>query len=108
MRANPSLRFQFTLALALGMTRARLITEITGEELAHWIAFYEVNPFGLDRGDLQAGIIASTIANVNSKKTFQPKDFMPDFDRKPKRQTMDQMQRNCMKYTGLAKAAERK
>ncbi len=90
------------------MTRARLITEITGEELAHWVAFYEVNPFGLDRGDLQAGIIASTIANVNSKKTYKAEDFMADFDRKPKTQTMDQMQRNCLKYVGLAKAAERK
>lgn len=108
MRANASLRFQYQLALALGMTRARLITEITGEELAYWIAFYLVNPFGPERGDLQAGIIASTFANANSKKTFTPDDFMPDFDRKPKQQTMEQMQRNCLKYVGLAKAAERK
>lgn len=86
------------------MTRRRLINEITGEELAYWIAFYEVNPFGPERGDLQAGIIASTIANVNSKKTYKANDFMPDFDRKPKQQTMEDMQLQCMKAAGLFKA----
>ena len=44
------------------------------------MAFYNLDPFGDVRGDLQAGIVASTIANANSGKgsrTFQPVDFMP-------------------------------
>ena len=38
-----------------------------------------MEPFGPERQDLHAGIIASTIANANSKKRFKPKDFMPKF-----------------------------
>ena len=56
-------------------------------EYAEWQAKYEIDPWGEDRADLRAGIIASTIANVNresKRKAFVPRDFMPDFDSKPK------------------------
>lgn len=39
-----------------------------------------MSPFGDERADLQAGIIASTIANVNRGRNttaFKPEDFMP-------------------------------
>lgn len=38
-----------------------------------------IEPFGGRRGDLQAGIIASTLANVmgSGKKTYAASDFMP-------------------------------
>jgi len=48
--------------------------------LSEWMCFYCLEPFGDVRGDLQAGIVAATIANANSgkgSKTFQPADFMP-------------------------------
>ena len=44
------------------------------------MAYYSLDPFGEVRGDLQAGIVASTIANVNKGKNgraFTPDDFMP-------------------------------
>lgn len=47
-----------------------------------WTAFLNMEPQGGARGDLQAGIIASTIANVNRRKYTPPykaKDFMPKF-----------------------------
>ena len=56
-------------------------------QFAEWQAYYEINPWGEERADLRAGIIASTIANVNresKRKAFVPRDFMPDFDSKPK------------------------
>ena len=56
-------------------------------EFAEEMAYYEIDPWGEDRADLRAGIIASTIANVNresKRKAFVPRDFMPDFDSKPK------------------------
>ena len=36
------------------------------------------------RGDLQAAVVASTIANVNrtKQKPYKPQDFMPQFDRR--------------------------
>ncbi len=43
------------------------------------MAFYELEPFGDARADLRAGIIASTLANVNrgkETKAFTPQDFM--------------------------------
>jgi len=56
------------------------------------MAFYGIEPFGGVRGDLQAGVIASTIANVNKGKrgkAFTPGDFMP-LMKKPK-QSEDEM-----------------
>lgn len=49
-----------------------------------------LEPFGEDRADLRAGIISSTIANVNrdpkKSQPFAAKDFMPDWSKanKPK------------------------
>lgn len=66
------------------MTVRELLARIDSRELSEWMAYYELNPFGTVRDDLQAGIIASTIANVNrgkSDKPFAPADFMPYTDR---------------------------
>lgn len=46
------------------------------------MAFYKVEPFGPDREDFRAGVVASTIANVfkgRGKKSVAPTDpmFMP-------------------------------
>ena len=44
------------------------------------MAVYRMEPFGEERADLRAGIIASTIANVNRGKKgrlSKPTDFMP-------------------------------
>ncbi len=63
-------------------------------EFAEWRAYYELEPWGEERADLRAGIVASTIANVNrgKGKAFSPGDFMPEFD-KPirKKQTAAEM-----------------
>lgn len=51
-------------------------------ELSEWIAYSELEPFGEERADLRAGIIASTIANSSQTtraEAYQPRDFMPDF-----------------------------
>ena len=49
-------------------------------ELRGWIESYRLSPWDEARADLRAGIIASTIANVNRGKNsqpFDPRDFMP-------------------------------
>jgi len=54
--------------------------------MAEWLAYASLEPFGEDRADLRAGIIASTVANVNrgrSQRSLTPQDFMPDFDYRP-------------------------
>lgn len=54
---------------------------ISSEELTEWAAYYQLDPFGSYRADLQAGVVASTMANIHAKKghTFGPSDFMPRF-----------------------------
>jgi hypothetical protein len=42
------------------------------------MAYYMLEPWGEERSDLRAGIIASTMANVMGNKS-KPADFMPDF-----------------------------
>ena len=66
------------------MTVRELLARIDSRELSEWMAYYELNPFGSVRNDLQAGIVASTIANVNrgkNDKSFTPSDFMPYMDK---------------------------
>jgi len=46
------------------------------------MAYYQLEPFGQDRDALNAGIIASTMANIHrgkGQKTYTPTDFIPEF-----------------------------
>ena len=54
---------------------------ISSEELTEWAAYYQIDPWGTHRADIQAGVIASTVANVHAKRghTFTPADFLPKF-----------------------------
>ena len=82
----------------MGLPRDEMLSRMDSRELVDWMAYERVDPFGLDRLDLLAGIIASTIANVyrdekKRKKPFQPDEFMPKFDARKKekpRQTWQQ------------------
>jgi hypothetical protein len=59
-----------------------MLREMGSRELSGWIAYSELEPFGEERGDLRAGIVASTIVNVNrgaNSEACKPSDFMPDF-----------------------------
>ena len=74
------------------MTVREMLARIDSKELAEWMQYYALDPFGTEREDLQAGIIASTVANANSAKgkAFQPSDFMPYLDKNE--QTPEDMQ----------------
>jgi len=66
------------------MTVSELLHRISSRELTEWQAYYGVEPFGEDRADLRAGIVASTVANVFRKSGTSPykaQDFMPRFGR---------------------------
>jgi hypothetical protein len=66
---------------------AELLETISSEELTEWAAYYQLDPFGSARGDIQAGVVASTMANIHAKKghTFTPADFLPRFGGDPAR-----------------------
>ena len=81
------------------MTVRELLNRIDSSELTEWAAFYSLEPFGDFRSDMQAGIIASTIANCNRSKhskTFKPIDFMPLVKEEPKQMSGDEI-KNVLK-----------
>lgn len=60
-------------------------------EFLEWIAYSRIEPFGDERGDWQAALIATITAEVHRdkkkrRKPYQPKDFLLEFQ-EPKRQT---------------------
>ncbi len=67
-------------------TLPEALARCDSRQFAEWQAYYELEPWGEERADLRAGIIASTIANVNrgkGQKAFSPGDFMPEFAKPP-------------------------
>lgn len=60
-----------------------MMAHVPTSEFYEWMILEKIEPFG-EYGDyLRAGIIASTIANVNrgkDTKAFKPQDFMPKFE----------------------------
>lgn len=70
-----------------------LLARISSRELAEWMAYYEIEPFGEERADVRAALVASTVANVHrgkKRRAYKLDDFMPRFERKTK-QTADDM-----------------
>lgn len=60
-----------------------MLAEMTSAQLSEWMAFAQLEPWGEERADLRAGIIASTMANSMKGakgKAFKPQDFMPKFE----------------------------
>lgn len=75
----------FVLALALGVP-LQTVMEMPAADFQAWQAYYTLFPFGDRRGDLQAGIVSATVANVNRSKTtplYNAADFMPRFGEAP-------------------------
>jgi len=77
--------FMFTLAAELKMTVAELGNRMSSIELQEWIAYQSITGCldSRQRGDLGAGIVASTVANAHrssNSKSFSPHDFMPYFE----------------------------
>jgi hypothetical protein len=72
-----------TLALCLGRTFKELISTMDAAEFEMWIEYSRRSPIGPRRGDLQAGIIAATVANYAGRSRKDgaepavPLDFMP-------------------------------
>jgi len=91
----------FLLAPHLGRTVEELKATITARELMNWIAFYELDPWGEKRADLRAGIVASTVYNMQrgTAKALKSSDFMPDFTPKEP-QTVAEMQAILLASTG--------
>jgi len=75
------------------------------------MAYSEIEPFGdvETRSYWRAGLIASTIANVNrdpkrQRKQYSPEDYMPKFGRQPEPDPEEQSRRMLATVERLNKA----
>jgi hypothetical protein len=94
-------RFKFRLALALGMTVRQLETQMQSSELLEWMVFFGLEPWGSVRDDYRAGVVASTLVNINGGKkggkASQPDDFFPLYSRHSNRKQSNEQQINIFK-----------
>jgi hypothetical protein len=88
------------------MSVARCQQEVDAREFAEWMAYYNIEPFGPEREDLRAGIVACTIANVNRGKgtrSMKPSDFVPKFGGKS-RQSESEMEMRLLVWARMHNA----
>ena len=64
------------------MTVRQLLETMDAHELAEWMAYDKLEPFGEVRADIRAAIIAHTIASVWTKHPPELEAFLP-FVEKP-------------------------
>jgi len=67
----------------------RLLEKLTAAELAEWMAYYEIEPWGEERADIRQAITSALIANQYRGKNQRPykvQDFLavPQPDRQSK------------------------
>jgi hypothetical protein len=70
------------------MTLGELGERMSGQEFDLWLAYHREAPLGVERADLHAGVVASTVANFAGKQikdghSMKPADFMPGRRRDP-------------------------
>ena len=82
----------------MGRTVEELLASISSAELAEWMAYYTVCPFGEERADFRQAITSMILANQWRGKNSKPAklaQFMP-FQIKPKRKQTQADMKNRM------------
>ena len=80
-----------------------MLRRMDSRELAEWLAFYNLEPFGGDTQYIGHAITAATVVNVHRDKNTKPakaEDFLPKY-RKPKQTAAEQIQFAAMLTTAL-------
>jgi hypothetical protein len=94
--------FAFRLCLELGYVHPdEMLRRMTARQFAEWCAFYGLDPFGEQRADLRAGIVAATMNNRwrnKNENPSKPADFMP-YHRQAE-QTPEEIQRTLRGILG--------
>jgi hypothetical protein len=60
-----------------------MLARIPSRLLTEWLAYAQLEPFGEERADLRAGIVAAAVVNVQRGRgapAAKPSEFMPQFD----------------------------
>jgi hypothetical protein len=96
--------FLHKYALAIGWPVPLLRKIMTARDIAEAMAYDRINPFGEERADYRAGVIASTVVNVNKtcRDSFcDPSDFMPDFSKKKESKDMEKLHSKILGVFGF-------
>lgn len=80
----------YRLAAKLGMSARRAMCEIDAAEFAYWCAYYRLEPWGEDRADTRAAIVAATIAASHGGKNVKVENFMAHKPDRTKPKTLKQ------------------
>lgn len=95
MMERGDVRFIFRLALTIGEWNvAEMMERMPCTLLDLWRRYFEAEPFGPDRGDIGAAVVASTVANVwrgKGQRPYSIGDFLPKFGKR-REQTLAEMQ----------------
>lgn len=81
-----------------------MLERLDSRTLAEYMALEFIDPHGPIRGDIQASIVASTIANVNRGKgtrAFTVEDFLPFNDKENKEMDPDAMKAQMVTLAAL-------
>lgn len=76
---HPDRFFLFRLAALFGCTVRELKKRVSSKELIEWMAFYNLDPWGGYRLDINSAQICTTMANIHrasDSKGFDLPDFM--------------------------------
>jgi hypothetical protein len=73
------------------MTHRELMRRLTAKELAYWQAYYAVEPFGEQRDDMRAAMLACVVARVAGNRNARTQDFMLFAERGKVRQSYESM-----------------
>jgi len=69
-------RFAYRLALKLGWSNVdAMLRSMTARQYLEWLEFARVEPFGEDRADARAGIIARILANIYRDRGARPTPY---------------------------------
>jgi hypothetical protein len=93
---TPARRFAYRLALALEQPNPEaMLARMPWRVFVGWMQYAQAEPFGEERADVRAAIVATTVANClareKGKPPFKLADFMPRFGQPGKRKTADDL-----------------
>lgn len=64
------------------MPVGELLARMSGREIAEWMAYYRIEPWGEERGDLRSGVLASIVCNAlrgKGDRVRKPQEFVLKF-----------------------------
>lgn len=86
--------------MALGRTVGELEQTISSTELQEWIEYYNLEPFGVDRNEIQLASLSYMLASFMGNTKAKTTDFMPSHHEKPKQKTISELAKQVFAIFG--------